>query len=190
MPSAPNPEIRPQVAITQAHDVAEKPLLHFLRHADPAEQDDATAEGGGVKDGKCRVLIDAGSARNGKRAKPNEQCGEEAAEKGTPVIQSGDEDGHRDTRQQGVRQGANLERGFFQHHEGAGITIGESDQQRGNDGALVEGMLERFQQPIDHAHSFPSAGAAPKVSSSRASVKTSATVPNATARRRNSSTSS
>ncbi len=99
-------------------------------------------------------------------------------------MQAGDEDGHRDAGQQRVRQRTDLERRFLQHHEGAGITVSEADQQRGQDRALVERMLERFHQPVDHATSFPSAGKAPKVASSPAAVNTSATGPKAMALRR------
>ena len=59
-------------------------------------------------------------------------------------MQPDEQNGHRDARQQRVRQRADLEGGFFQHHEGAGITVSETDHQRGQDRPLVEGVLERL----------------------------------------------
>ena len=177
-----------RIGVAQAHDVAEQPAIHFLGDAEAAQQDDATAEGGGVQDGQGRILIEPRAARDRQRAEADDEGGEQRAEEGAPVVQAGDHDGDGDARQQGVGQRADLEGGLFQYDEGAGIAVGETNEQRGEHGALVERVLERFEQPVDHATSFPARG--PKVAARLVSENTASTRPKATASRRSMSTSS
>ena len=103
-----------------------------------------------MQDGEGCILVQPGCAGNEEGPQAHQQGGHHRPRQQTPAGKAEEEHRHRNARQQGTGERADLKGGFFQDNQPADETVGEADHDAGQQGPLSDGFAEELEKIIHH----------------------------------------